>query len=352
MSIDSLTPELPVDPIPLEPSPLTTWSNWLQSPINGIRAGFIHALIAAIKSIPNSTDRQDVLLWLMDVQLILSEEKTTPHKVQDIYASMNSLKALQVIGDLLRDVGRTYCDSNYPMALKVALPATAVSASVIGAQGAGIAAFGTAIGLPVLFLVFIGVAGVTSVIEAFIKDPSSRDPLVKLIDTLIKYENQRRISKELAAAMRAEPAMPERSTDLPSEDLPLIASLRMMDSYDFEKHTMSFFQSWGFDTAVTRKSNDFGLDGYVLHNEGVIAVQCKRNSENNPVGGPDIQRFQGAMADRTAYRGYVVTTSYFTEPAYASARLSKKIVLIDIAELLTWHHGASIRRETESEFMR
>ena len=48
---------------------------------------------------------------------------------------------------------------------------------------------------------------------------------------------------------------------MPVEEMALRQYLLSMDPFDFEHHSMSFFQGAGFIKAcVTPKSNDFGLD--------------------------------------------------------------------------------------------
>jgi len=68
-----------------------------------------------------------------------------------------------------------------------------------------------------------------------------------------------------------------------------------------------------------------------------MIVQCKRNSNDNKVGRPTIQQFKGVIEEQNALRGYVVTTSTFTEEARESAELSEKIVLVDLDALVRWH---------------
>jgi len=91
---------------------------------------------------------------------------------------------------------------------------------------------------------------------------------------------------------------------------------------------------------ATRKSNDFGVDGFAIHTEGLMIVQCKRNATENKVGRPTIQQFKGVIEEQSALRGYVVTTSTFTEEAMESAQLSDKLILIDMDSLVGWHAEA------------
>lgn len=67
-----------------------------------------------------------------------------------------------------------YRKSDLPLSMKIALPATLAAVPLVGGQAAGIAAFGGAFGVPVLSLVFLGTAGITSIIETIVTDPEAR----------------------------------------------------------------------------------------------------------------------------------------------------------------------------------
>ncbi len=103
---------------------------------------------------------------------------------------------------------------------------------------------------------------------------------------------------------------------------------------------MSFFDAAGLNAWATRKSNDFGVDGFAIHPDGLIIVQCKRNAPDNRIGRPTIQQFKGVIEEQNAHRGYVVTNATFTDEAIESAALYEKIVLIDMGALLVWHADA------------
>jgi restriction system protein len=124
---------------------------------------------------------------------------------------------------------------------------------------------------------------------------------------------------------------------VPAEEISLRQSLLSMDPFNFERHAMSFFQRAGLEAWATRKSNDFGVGGFAVHPDGLIIVQCKRNSTENRVGRPIIQQFKGVAEEQNAHRGYVITTSAFTEDAMMSAALTDRIVLIAMDDLVRWH---------------
>jgi restriction system protein len=84
---------------------------------------------------------------------------------------------------------------------------------------------------------------------------------------------------------------------------------------------MPFFLVAGLaDASMTRRTGDKGIHGIARHAQGIIVVQCKRNAQENKVGGPAIREFKGAMADYSAWRGYFVTTSGFTRERHRVRR--------------------------------
>ncbi|WP_247337418.1 MULTISPECIES: restriction endonuclease [unclassified Bradyrhizobium] len=140
----------------------------------------------------------------------------------------------------------------------------------------------------------------------------------------------------MKAAIKEQPMDPTRFA-MPVEEMALRRHLFSMDPFNFEQHSMSFFHRAGLEAWVTRKSNDFGVDGLAVHPDGLIVVQCKRNSPANKVGRPTIQQFKGVVEEQNAHRGYVITTSTFTEDALESAALTDKIVLVAMDDLAHWH---------------
>ncbi len=185
-------------------------------------------------------------------------------------------------------------------------------------------------------LLFLGTAGATSIIEAFIRDRDVRDPLTRLMLTFVAFETSRRAKKELLDALRADAMIPERA-EMPAEQQAFQQFVTQMDPIHFERHVMSFFEECGHPTGLTARSNDFGVDGFVMHPDGIIVVQCKRYAINNPVGRPAVQQFKGVIEEQQAYRGYFVTTSRFTDEARESADKSSRIILIDGEVLYRWH---------------
>ena len=212
---------------------------------------------------------------------------------------------------------------------------------LVGTHGVGIAAFGTAIGLPVLLLVFLGTAGITSVIETVARNPNSIPGTAAVVGRILAAETTRRTSKAFQAAMREQATAPKAEA-MPDDEAALREKLLTMDPFDFERHVMSFFDRAGLEAVVTPSSNDFGLDGYAAHPDGLIVVQCKRYAIKNKVERESLQRFKTVIADEGAFRGYVVTTSTFTLDASLYAGNAPNMELVDIDRLVAWHRSGLI----------
>jgi restriction system protein len=304
---------------------------------NGIKAWLVGLFASAINHTTRPEDRVLAIRWLSQSRDIVASDDRSIEKLKQLNALINSRTAIVAIAKSISETASNYRNSNLPWSIKIALPATLAAIPFVGGHAAGIAAFGGALGVPVLLLVFLGAAGITSIIEAVVKTPEARTHIAEIIDVIIEDERLRRTSAQMKAAMKDQPMDPTRFP-MPVEEMALRQYLLSMDPFDFEHHSMSFFQGAGFIKAcVTPKSNDFGLDGWALRDDGLVVVQCKRNSTENKVGRPAIQQFKGVVEEQNAYRGYVITTSTFTEDAIASAALASKVVLVAMDDLVRWH---------------
>lgn len=316
-------------------------SGEIQADINGPEAGALRemlksAFVAAVGTISEPNDRDEVIRWFVRARAILTTEQSTSAVASELYAILDSGRMARLLANTAATTFHSYSGSGLPWSIKAALPVAFLGTAFLGAKGAGIAAFGGAVGLPVVVLMFLGTAGVTAIIEALLKNNEVTDPLTKVLISLMQLEQRRRASKELLRALREETTVPKRH-DLPEDESELIEAMRVMSPIDFERHVMSLFEAEGCPAAVTQQSNDFGVDGFVTYPEGIVVVQCKRHGPANPVGRPVVQQFKGVIEEQNAVRGYIVTTSRFTQEALASAEKSGRIVLIDFIRLIKWH---------------
>jgi restriction system protein len=302
----------------------------------GIKKWLVGLFASAINHTTRPEDRVLAIRWLSQSRDVVASDARSIEKLKQLHSLISSRTAVVAIANSVSEAVSNYRTSNLPWSMKIALPATLAAIPLVGGHAAGIAAFGGAVGVPVLLLIFLGTAGITSIIEAVVTSPEGRTRIAEIIDVIIEDERLRRTSAQMKAAMKEQPMDPTRFA-MPAEEIALRQYLLSMDPFDFERHSMSFFEGAGLEAWVTRKSNDFGVDGFAIHPDGPMIVQCKRNATANKVGRPTIQQFKGVVEEQNAHRGYVVTTSAFTEEAIESAVLTSKIVLVSMDDLVRWH---------------
>ena len=302
----------------------------------GIKKWLVSLFASAINHTTRPEDRKLAVEWLSQSRDVVASDLRSIDKFKELSGLISSRTTIVTIANSVSESVSNYRKSNLSLPMKVALPATLAAVPLVGGQAAGIAAFGSALGVPVLLLIFLGAAGITSIIESVVVNPEARSQIADIIETIIRDEQLRRTSAEMKAAMKEQPMTPMKSS-VPTEKIALRQHLLEMDPFHFERHIMSFFEAAGLKAWATRKSNDFGVDGFAKHPDGLLIVQCKRNAPTNKVSRPVIQQFKGVVEEQNALRGYVVTTSTFTEEAIQSARLSDKLVLVEMTDLVQWH---------------
>ena len=158
--------------------------------------------------------------------------------VVGVKQSINSRTVIATIARSISDTVSNYRRSDLPLSMKIALPATLAAIPLVGGHAAGIAAFGVALGVPVLLLIFLGTAGITSIIEAVLINPEVRPHIAEIIDAIVQDERLRRASAAMKAAMKERPVDPVRFA-APPQELALRKYLISMDPFQFERHTMS-----------------------------------------------------------------------------------------------------------------
>ena len=307
----------------------------------GLRQWLVGLFVAAIKRTARPEDRHAAIQWLLKSRDVLIRDGRVADKLRDLNALISSRAAVSAIAASVADAVRSYRTSSLPWPMKIAVPATLLAIPIAGGHGAGVAAFGSAIGLPVLLLFFLGTAGITSIIEAVVTNPHSREGIAIIVDRILRDEATRQASAAFKAAIKDEATAPV-ATPMPDEELLLRSTLLTMEPFAFERHVMSFFEKVGLEAGVTPRSNDFGMDGWAKHPEGLIVVQCKRYGVDHKVGRPALMNFKTVIADQKAFRGYVVTTSSFSSKAVAYGAAAPTMVLVDMAGLVRWHSDGAI----------
>lgn len=305
--------------------------------MNKAESWIVSIFVKIIQSVSTEQDRLDILSWLALVREILENKSfSTLDKIQKIKEISHAGETVKIVMRSVAISLNNYKNADIPWSVKIAIPITLGAAAIVGGPGVGIAAFGGAIGMPLLVLVFLGTAGITSILESFFTSKASQSYIGVVMALIVKDEMYRRANKQMQDAMTNEPLEPKKAT-VPKDVEKLKEYLWNMDNYAFEQHVMSFFQDKGMLSWVTKKSNDAGVDGFAKHENGLIIVQCKRHSEHNLVGRPVIQQLKGVIEENNAWRGYVVTTSNFTQEAKESALKNEKLILIAMDQLVEWH---------------
>jgi restriction system protein len=114
---------------------------------------------------------------------------------------------------------------------------------------------------------------------------------------------------------------------------PTLDEIMRLSPGGFEEFVADLFHRTGYAVKVVGGDGDHGVDLVVTNPEGKRElVQCKR-WDRKWIGEPVVREFYGAlMHDGSAVRGYIVTTSFFSNAARRWAE-GKPMSLIDGEEL-------------------
>jgi restriction system protein len=110
----------------------------------------------------------------------------------------------------------------------------------------------------------------------------------------------------------------------------------------FEELIAAIFSNNGFSVELTPKTRDGGVDIIAVHKSALTGnavhlVECKRYAPENSVGIGVVQRLLGAVTQRRANKGVIVTTSFFTKDAMEVAKCTENILsLKDYGDILSW----------------
>ena len=120
-------------------------------------------------------------------------------------------------------------------------------------------------------------------------------------------------------------------------------AMQDMDPYEFEHLVADVWEFQGYETRVSRESNDRGVD-VVAYKETPypekVVIQAKRYGDSNTVGSPEVQQYASLLPQEDADAVVIVTSGSFTQQARdVSHQLNVK--LIDGADLcgLIAEHG-------------
>jgi hypothetical protein len=233
--------------------------------VDSITNWIVGLFVSAVRGIGRPEDRLEVINWLADSRAVISSDAPMLSKFGSLYSKLDARRTVAVAFNGVSDAVKNYSSSDLPLGAKLAIPATVLAIPFAGGHAAGIAAFGTAVGVPVLLLIFIGSAGITAIIEACATNEMTRAYVKTILNQIAWDEAYRRFRAAMQSGEQGAPEAPVRCEMPPDRDL-AIAKYLEMDPFTFEKHVMSFFLGNGLTGAfATKATNDHGIDGQARH---------------------------------------------------------------------------------------
>jgi hypothetical protein len=95
--------------------------------------------------------------------------------------------------------------------------------------------------------------------------------------------------------------------------------MRELQPRKFEELVAELFRSKGYDVQLTQRTRDGGLDIYAVQRSAIgtamVIIECKRYAAKNKVGVEIIRGLYGVVEQKSATKGIIATTSYFTKAA-------------------------------------
>lgn len=108
-----------------------------------------------------------------------------------------------------------------------------------------------------------------------------------------------------------------------------------MTDRDFEFEIGKVYSRHGYQTQVTKRSGDGGVDVIAKKDNETIYIQCKHYAPNTHLGAPELQAFWGCCSGNGISKGVMVCTSSLTKDARAFAnKLKGKLVIVGMKELM------------------
>ncbi len=106
----------------------------------------------------------------------------------------------------------------------------------------------------------------------------------------------------------------------------------------FEELVAELFEKQGHKVTITQQTQDGGKDLLIVENRilgnFLCYVECKKYAPDNPVGVKVVRELFGTITADRATAGVVVTSSYFSKPAYTfTEKIRHQMNLIDYVKL-------------------
>lgn len=119
------------------------------------------------------------------------------------------------------------------------------------------------------------------------------------------------------------------------------SAIHQLSPRKFEELVAYLMEKQGYEVTLTKQSRDGGVDIFALKRDGfgsfLTIVDCKKYSENNPIGIDLVRTMYGTLNIEKASHGVIATTSRFTKDAKVMAEDYKyQISLKDHADIMQW----------------
>jgi HJR/Mrr/RecB family endonuclease len=115
-------------------------------------------------------------------------------------------------------------------------------------------------------------------------------------------------------------------------EIGLSDNFRSMSPRRFEFFIAALFEEMGYEIDVTPQTADRGVDVLAKKNGEIVAIQCKKFDEKNPVTNKSIAQLIGSAQYYCATRSIFITTSYYTKNAQEQTK-NARIKLWDKVDL-------------------
>lgn len=116
--------------------------------------------------------------------------------------------------------------------------------------------------------------------------------------------------------------------------------MRELHPRKFEELVAALFKSKGYEVTLTPRTHDGGLDVYAVRRDTIgtvmIIIECKRYAPKKKVGVEFIRSLYGVVEQKSATKGLLATTSYFTRGAKEFHNdLKYRLALADFEQMRT-----------------
>jgi restriction system protein len=115
--------------------------------------------------------------------------------------------------------------------------------------------------------------------------------------------------------------------------------LYQLTSREFEEAVCELFERRGYRVKLTKQTRDGGKDIIILNHsllgDLVFYAECKKYAKTRPVGVGLVRELYGTVAADRITAGILVTSSYFTEDAWAfRGKVKTQMNLLDYSDLI------------------